>query len=386
MKKLYGYRRPDGQVGVRNHLLIIPASVCASHVASKIADAVNGAVAIPNQQGCCELGPDFDVTHRTLVGFGKNPNVGAVLVIGLGCEGISTSDVAKEIAESGKKVEYLVIQENEGTINTESKGVRIAREMASELGRMQKVEIDISEITLALECGGSDTTSGLASNPSLGYVSDKVVDGGGTVILSETTEFIGAEHLLAERAVTPEVADDIIRIVKRIEDKAKSIGVDLREGQPTPGNIQGGLTTIEEKSLGCIYKGGSRPIQGVREYGEIVDGKGLYIMDTPGQDIESITGMLAGGATVVIFSTGRGTPTGSPIAPVIKVIGNGDNYLRMKDNIDINAGAIMDGTETVAEVGERLYDEMLEVINGKYTKAESLNHKEFGIYKLSSTF
>lgn len=386
MQKLYGYRRLDGQVGVRNHLLIIPASVCAAHVAQSIADTVNGAVSIPNQQGCCELGPDYDVTHRVLVGFGKNPNVGAVLVIGLGCEGISTSDVAKEIAESGKRVEYLVIQENEGTINTEARGVKIAREMASELSLMPKEEIHISEITLALECGGSDTTSGLAANPSVGYVSDKVVDAGGTVILSETTEFIGAEHILAERAVSPEVADDIIRIVKGIEDKAKAIGVDLRDGQPTPGNIQGGLTTIEEKSLGCIYKGGSRPIQGVRDYGEIVDGKGLYIMDTPGQDIESITGMLAGGASVVIFTTGRGTPTGSPIAPVIKVIGNGDNYLRMKDNIDINAGAIMDGTETVAEVGERIYDEMLEVINGKYTKAESLNHKEFGIYKLSSTF
>lgn len=386
MKKLYGYRRPDGQAGVRNHLLIIPASVCASHVASKIADAVNGAVAIPNQQGCCELGPDYDITHRVLVGFGKNPNVGAVLVIGLGCEGISTPDVAKEIAESGKKVEYLVIQENEGTINTEARGVKIAREMASELGMMQKVEIDISEITLALECGGSDTTSGLAANPSVGYVSDRLTELGGTVVLSETTEFIGAEHILAERAVTPQVADDIIRIVRDVENKAKAIGVDLRDGQPTPGNIQGGLTTIEEKSLGCIYKAGTSPIQGVVDYGEIINGKGVHIMDTPGQDVESITGMLAGGATVVIFSTGRGTPTGSPIAPVIKVIGNGDNYLRLKDNIDINAGAIMDGTETVAEVGERIFDEMLDVINGKYTKAESLNHKEFGIYKLSSTF
>lgn len=386
MQKLYGYRRPDGQVGVRNHLLIVPASVCATHVAQSIADKVNGAVSIPNQQGCCELGPDFDVTHRVLVGFGKNPNVGAALVIGLGCEGISTRAVADEIAESGKRVEYLVIQENEGTINTESKGVRVAREMASELSLIQKEEIDISEIMMAVECGGSDTTSGLAANPSVGYVSDKLIDSGGTVILSETTEFIGAEHLLAERAVTPEVADDIIRIVKGIEDKAKGIGVDLRDGQPTPGNIQGGLTTIEEKSLGCIYKGGSRPIQGVKDYGEIVDGKGLYIMDTPGQDIESITGMLAGGASVVIFTTGRGTPTGSPIAPVIKVIGNGDNYLKMKDNIDINAGHIMDGTETVPEVGERIFEEMLEVINGKYTKAESLNHREFGIYKLSSTF
>ncbi|NLN15190.1 MAG: UxaA family hydrolase [Tissierellia bacterium] len=386
MEKLYGYRRPDGKVGIRNHLLIIPASVCASHVAQNIANAVNGAVAIPNQQGCCELGPDFDVTHRVLVGFGKNPNVGAVLVVGLGCEGISTRQVAEEIAESGKRVEYLIIQENEGTINTEAKGIKLAREMASQLSLMQKEEIDISDIMLAVECGGSDTTSGLAANPAAGYVSDRVVELGGTVVLSETTEFIGAEHLLAERAVSQEVADDIIRIVRDVENKAKSIGVDLREGQPTPGNIQGGLTTIEEKSLGCIFKAGTSPIQGVKEYAEIIDGKGLYIMDTPGQDIESITGMLAGGATVVIFTTGRGTPTGSPIAPVIKVIGNSENYKKMKDNIDINAGTIVEGKETVADVGERIFKEMLEVINGKFTKAEALNHREFGIYKLSSTF
>jgi len=384
--KLYGYRRPNGQVGIRNHVLVIPASVCASEVASRIANSVEGAIAIPNQHGCCQIGEDLELTTRVLINLGKNPNVASVLVVGLGCEGVPTKHVAEEIAKTGKRVEYLIIQENEGTINTEAKGTKIVREMVEELSLMKKEEIDISEIIISIECGGSDTTSGLASNPAVGYVSDKVVDLGGTSIFSETTEFIGAEHILAKRAVNPEVAEKIIKIVADCEKKANTMGVDMRGGQPTPGNIQGGITTIEEKSLGCIFKGGTRPIQGVLGYGDIPDGKGCYIMDTPGQDIESMTGMVAGGANLVIFTTGRGTPTGFPIAPVIKVCANPDSYRRMKDNIDINASTIIEGTETIQEVGERIFEEMLKVINGKYTKAESLKHREFGIYKMISTF
>ena len=384
--KLYGYRRANGQVGIRNYILVIPASVCASEVAARIANHVKGAVAIPNQHGCCQIGPDLDQTTEVLIGLGKNPNVAAVLVVGLGCEGVPAKEVAKEIAKTGKRAEYIIIQENKGTINTEALGTKIVREMAAELGQMRKEEIDLSEITISIECGGSDTTSGLASNPAVGYVSDKVVDLGGTSIFSETTEFIGAEHILARRAVTKEVGEQIIKIVTDCEKKANTMGVDMRGGQPTPGNIQGGLTTIEEKSLGCIYKGGSRTIQGVLKYGEAPQGKGSYIMDTPGQDIESITGMVAGGSQLVLFTTGRGTPTGCPIAPVIKITGNPETFINMEDNIDINAGTIMEGHETITDVGEKIYEEMLQVINGKYTKAEALNHREFGIYKLISTF
>ncbi|KAJ50290.1 altronate dehydratase large subunit [Clostridium tetanomorphum] len=384
--KIYGYRRENGKVGIRNHILVIPASVCASEVAARIANHVNGAVAIPNQHGCCQVGPDLDLTGNVLIGLGKNPNVAAVLVVGLGCEGVPAKKVAEEIGKTGKRSECIIIQENGGTLNTEAQGIKILREMAEEVGKMKKEEIDISEITLAIECGGSDTTSGLASNPSVGYASDKLVDCGGTSIFSETTEFIGAEHILAKRAVTKEIGDNILKIVSDCEKKAMTMGVDMRGGQPTPGNIQGGLTTIEEKSLGCIYKGGTRPIQGVLEYAEIPEGKGLYIMDTPGQDIESITGMTAGGAQIVVFTTGRGTPTGSPIAPVIKVTGNPDTFKMMKDNIDINAGTVIEGIKTIQDIGEEIFEEMCEVINGKLTKAEALNHKEFGIYKLISTF
>lgn len=385
--KLFGYRRENGKVGIRNHVLILPASVCASEVSARIASHVNGCVALANQHGCCQVGADLDLTIKTLTNLGKNANVHSVLVVGLGCEGVPTKEVAEEIRkDTGKRVEYLIIQECKGTINTEALGVKIAAEMAREASKQEKVEVDIAEIVLGIECGGSDTTSGLASNPAVGYASDKLVRLGGTSIFSETTEFIGAEHILAKRAVTKEVGDRILEIVRNCENKANSMGVDMRGGQPTPGNIQGGLTTIEEKSLGCIYKGGTEPIDGVLDYAEIVENKGLYIMDTPGQDIESMTGMVAGGATVVIFTTGRGTPTGNPLTPVIKVCANPETVKNMADNIDIDAGTIIEGTDTVQAIGEKIFEEMIEVVNGKKTKAESLNHREFGILKLISTF
>ncbi len=384
--KILGFVRPDGRVGIRNHIAVIPSSVCASEVAMRIASSVEGAVAIPNQHGCCQIGADLELTTDTLIGLGKNPNVAAVVVVGLGCEGVPTEKIAEEIAQTGKRVEYVIIQECGGTLKAEERGTSIAKQMVQEVAKLQREKVDISNLILAVECGGSDTTSGLASNPVAGYVSDKLIELGGTSMFSETTEIIGAEHLLAKRAVSKKVGDKLLEIVRRCEEKAKTMGVDMRGGQPTPGNIEGGISTIEEKSLGCIYKGGTKPLQGVLEYAEAPTGKGLYVMDTPGQDIESITGMTAGGAQIVIFTTGRGTPTGAPIAPVIKITGNPNTFAKMKENIDFNASAIIEGTETIKEVGEKLFSEMIEVANGKLTKAEALKHREFGIYKLISTF
>jgi altronate dehydratase large subunit len=333
------------------------------------------------------MGEDYVQTLRTLVGMGLNPNVGAVLVVALGCEGIQPKDVQAAIAESGKPVESIVIQEHNGTLGTIREGVRMASAMAAKLAAQEREDFDISELILALECGGSDPTSGIAGNPAVGVASDLLVGMGGTSILSETTELIGAEHILARRARTPKVAEDILRIVKRTEDRAIQMGTDIRGTQPTPGNIQGGLTTIEEKSLGCIYKAGSAPVIGVLEYGERVPQEpGLYVMDTPGQDIDSITGMLAGGAQIVLFTTGRGTPTGSPIAPVIKVTGNGETYAKMIDNIDINAGRIIDDGVSLDVLGKEIFDEMVEVSNGKLAKAEALGHREFGIFRVGWTF
>ena len=386
--KLMGYKRENGRYGIRNHLLIIPASVCASETAVNISRLVQGAVAIPHQHGCCHLGDDYATTMRTLVGFGKNPNVGAVLVVGLGCEGFQAKDIADEIAVTGKPVEYIIIQENNGSAKTVSKGVEIASKMAREIAKQNKVEFDISEIVLGLECGGSDPTSGLASNPTIGVASDLLVNAGGSSILSETTECIGAEHLLAERFEDKAEAEKFLFMVQRVEDRAIAAGQDLREGQPTPGNIAGGLTTIEEKSLGCMHKAGKSPFKGTLEYAEEIpyDKKGLYFMDTPGQDIDSITGMVAGGAQVIVFSTGRGTPTGSPIAPVIKITGNTDTYEKMIDNIDINAGKIVTEGVKLPDMGKELYDMIIDVCNGEFTKAESLGHKEFGIFRTGFTY
>lgn len=386
--KISGYTRPDGTYGIRNHLLILPTSVCSSDTASRIAAQVPGAVAIPHQHGCCEIGEDYQQTVRTLIGFGKNPNVGAVLIVSLGCEGIQAAPVEKEIAATGKPVESVIIQEQGGTLGALQTGVRIASRMAMEISAIPKVEFDISNLILGLECGGSDPTSGIAANPVLGVCSDLLIGEGGSSILSETTEMIGAEHLLAEKAVSPAIAQSFLNMVRRTEQRAIDMGNDLRGSQPTPGNIEGGITTIEEKSLGCIYKAGNSPLVGTLEYGELVPAapKGLYFMDTPGEDIDSITGMVAGGAQIIVFTSGRGTPTGCPIAPVIKLTGNHDTYRKMTDNIDFNAGRVITGEATIDELGRELFENMIQVCNGRMTKAESLGHREFGIFRIGYTF
>ena len=388
MIQLQGYRRANGAWGVRNHLLVIPTSVCASETAVRIASQVPGAVAIPHQHGCCQVGEDYRQTVRTLAGFGTNPNVGAVLVVGLGCEGIQPQLVAREIRKSGKPVETVLIQECGGTSGTIARGTALCAELARALADCRREPFPISELVLALECGGSDPTSGIAANPAVGKASNLLIDAGGTSILSETTELIGAEHLVAARCTSPELAERLLFMVKRVEDRSIRYGVDLRGSQPTPGNIAGGLTTIEEKSLGCVYKAGDRPVVGVLEYAEAVDPArhGLYFMDTPGEDIDSITGMVAGGAQIAVFTTGRGTPTGCAIAPVIKVTGNTDTYHKMRENIDLNAGRIITDGAGIEDIGRELFDQIIRVANGEPTRAEILGYREFGIYRIGETF
>ncbi|MCX7779526.1 MAG: UxaA family hydrolase [Negativicutes bacterium] len=385
--KFMGYRRPDGSVGIRNHVLVMPTVVCANRVARGIAQQVQGAVWFEHQHGCSQLGKDAARTADVLIGHGIHPNVFAVVVVGLGCETIRAQDVAAAIKCRcpEKQVQVVLIQDEGGSFKAIATGAAIAQRMVQSASMSVREPIAASELILGTECGGSDACSGIAANPALGAASDLLVDAGGTVILAETPELIGAEHLVAARAVNPRVAARCLAVIRRREEEAKATGFDMRGGNPTPGNIQGGLTTIEEKSLGCIYKAGTRPLQAVLEYGERITQKGLVLMDTPGNDIEQLTGMVAGGCHLVVFTTGRGTATGSPIAPTLKVAANTGIFAKMNDNMDLNAGTIITGEETAAQVGARIFQEILAVASGKLTKAEIIGQNDFGINRIGPT-
>lgn len=381
--KFMGYRRPDGKVGVRNKVLVLPTCACSSETCRIVAGQVTGAVSIINQNGCGQAKGDLDITVKVLVGLAANPNVYGTVLIGLGCENAQPDEVSKLIkAVTNKPLKKLVIQEEGGTSATIAKGIEYAREMAQEASELEREEADISELIVGTECGGSDPTSGLAANPVLGDMSDRLVDLGSTSILCETTEFIGAEHLLAARGATPEISDRIISIVKRYEKHLKTAGEDLREGNPSPGNKAGGISTIEEKSLGCIHKGGHRQIVEVVDYAYFPSKKGLVIMDTPGFDIASVTGLAAGGCQIIVFTTGRGTPTGNIISPVLKVTGNKYTFEKMRGNIDFDASGILSGKDTVEQLGEKLLNEVIHVANGKVTKAEALGFNDTAICRV----
>ena len=378
-----GYRRAySGRAGVRNHVLIIPSVVCSNTVVQRIAQQTPGSVFVTHQHGCSQVGDDVEQTRATLIGYATNPNVAGVLVVSLGCETIEGDRVAQMIADTGQRTEFLGIQESGGIKATVEKGVERVNALLAEASRCEREEVPLSELILAVQCGGSDAFSGITANPALGIASDMLVAAGGTVMLAEVPECLGAEHLLAARAITPAVGEKLVAAVRRYEEDALRMGVDLNKGNPAPGNIKGGLTTIEEKSIGAMKKGGSTPLMEVIGYAQPPTQKGLIIMDTPGNDIESVTGNLAGMAQIVVFTTGRGSVTGAAIAPVIKVATNTPMYERMTDNMDINAGTIVDGTETLQDVGRRMFEKVIAVANGEQTRSEEWGCNEFGINRI----
>lgn len=378
-----GYKRPDGRVGVRNYVLILPASVCATDTARVVAQQVNGAVTFHNQQGCSQVPSDQELTMDTMAGFAANPNVYGTVIISLGCENCQMDLVEAAIKErTNKPIKKVIIQEVGGTIKAVDIAVRYARAMVQEASMLQREEFDLSHLIVGTNCGGSDPTSGLASNPVVGQLSDRLVDLGSTSILSETTEFIGAEHILARRAKNDEVRDRIFGIVHRYEKALQLVGEEVREGNPSPGNKAGGITTLEEKSLGCIHKGGHRIINAVYDYAKQVEEKGLVIMDTPGNDFSSVCGMVAGGCQVVVFTTGRGNVMGNPIVPVIKLTGNKITFANMEDNMDFDASPLIYGKKTVEELGEELLQMTIETANGKQTKSEALGFMEIAIARV----
>ncbi|MBO8173337.1 MAG: UxaA family hydrolase [Bacillaceae bacterium] len=382
----YGYRRPDGSVGVRNHVLILPTITCATQTAQRVTELVHGTVTFIHQHGCAQVGIDYDQTFRTYVGMGANPNVYGVIVLGLGCETHQAKSVADEIARTGKPVEVVTIQENGGTLQTIAETAKMAAQMVQDASTVQRELCDFSDLIVGTECGGSDACSGLSANPAVGKASDKIVEQGGTAILAETTELIGAEHLLAQRAADDQVRKRVYEVIEAMENRSIQMGVDIRTGNPSPGNVEGGLSSLEEKSLGAATKSGTSRLEEIIDYGKRPTKKGLVWMDTPGHDIEQLTGMVAGGAQIVLFTSGRGTPTGSPIAPVIKISTNTAMYERMSENMDLNAGTIIEGKESVDQVGELIMKEIQAVANGKLTKAEILKQHDFGIWRIGPSF
>jgi len=389
-----GYRRPDGRVGTRNYVLIVPTSMCASHEALQISTIaeftlhdrlkypnVDGVVAIPHNKGCgCQDGSTIDVMLRTLSNYADHPNVGGVILMDLGCEKTNLALVEKYLLkrekEFAKPVVKIGIQNVGGTQAAIQQGLKEVERMLPLVNATSREECSVSELVLGVKCGGSDGFSGISANPSLGRAADLLVRSGGTVLITEVPEFCGAEHLLASRAKDVETGRAIYRMVDWYKEYASKFGAVLNNN-PSPGNIAGGLLNITIKSLGAIAKAGTTRVEGVVEYAETPRQCGLNLMQGPGYDQESTPGLVAAGATVVVFTTGRGTTIGNAIAPVIKLASNTPVFERMSNDLDLSAGGVIDGTETIDEVGRRVFEHVVAVANGVQAKAEVHKHREF---------
>ncbi|KXB05981.1 hypothetical protein AKJ52_02730 [candidate division MSBL1 archaeon SCGC-AAA382C18] len=380
MKQFQGYERPDGSVGVRNKILVISPVDCSYSEASKIATSVPGATAITQYYGCHR----DKMIENQFTSLAENPNIGGVLLVGQGCESITVDNLMSKIEKTGKPVESVTSQEDGGTLKTIEKGKRLIRDISQKISDLEKEPFDIGKLTVAVHCGGSDSTSGLAANPATGRAIDKLIEAGGSSIFSEAPEMIGGEDILAERAEDEEVAKEIYDLINKAE-----LWVKARLGEPrfmSKGNKEGGLTTLEEKSLGAILKGGSKKIKGVLENSheklEKPKEPGLYLQDgTSTTDVSSITQKLAAGAQIAVFTTGRGATMGHAIAPVIKVTGNPLTYEEMEDDMDINAGKIIEGSASIEEVGNRIFEEIVDVASDKTTKSESLGYDNFDLWR-----
>jgi altronate hydrolase len=393
-----GFRRADGRVGTRNHLLIIPTSMCASTESQQISmiaeytlytrekyPNVDGVVAIPHNKGCgCTDGSNIEVMLRTLANYADHPNVGGVIMIELGCEKTNLSIVERYLYSRGRRLQKpfvrFGIQDAGGTQATIARGLQEVERMLPEVNRATREAVPMSELVLGVKCGGSDAFSGLSANPSLGRAADSLVRSGGTVLITEVPEFCGAEHIFAQRAKDAETGRAVYAMVDWYKDFAERFGARLGEN-PSPGNIAGGLLNITIKSLGAMAKAGTTRVEGVTEYAEPPQGRGLWLMQGPGYDQESTPGLVGAGATVIVFTTGRGTTIGNAIAPVIKLASNTQVFERMNRDIDLSAGGVIDGTETIEEVGARVFEYIRHVATGEIpARAEENKHREFQIW------
>ncbi len=369
METFLGYERSDGSVGVRNQVAVLPSVACANGVAAAIVRQVPEAVLLQHSAGCGRLGIDREVHTRTLENLCTHPNVAGVLIVGLGCEVLKSEVLEQAAATSGRDVRRVVIQEEGGSRRTTSRGVELVRELIQRSQAIKPAQVPLDRLVVGLECGGSDAFSGVTANPAVGRACDRLVDQGATVILTETTEMIGTAHILSRRAATEELGAKIQEMVARQERKCDQALGPMAKLVISPGNMDGGMSNIREKALGCIVKAGTRPIVEVVDYAQKPTRNGVVIMNGPGYDTDSLTGLAAAGAQVIIFTTGRGNPIGFSLVPVIKVISTSQAYQRLEDDMDVNAGPVLEG-QSLESVGSRIYDVLRRVVNGEATKAE----------------
>ena len=380
-----GYPRPDGSVGIRNYVLLIPGGLAGA----KICDFVEGTktISVAPDSYFDHTSRDREMTARVLIGLGRNPNVAAVIMLGSKTaaqyDELHAVRIADEIAQSGKRVEFPDNQAG-GTLNGIAAGIKLAREMVHEASNIRREPFDLSQLTVGTKCGASDTTSGLAGNPVIGSLYDRLVAAGGTAMLGENTEIIGAEHVLSKRGINPEVCRQILAVADESEERAKATGEDIRTINPVPANIAGGISTLEEKSLGAIAKSGTAPIQGVLKYGERPPGKGLYFVDNnPGMGI--FTGYAAAGAQLLMFQFGGGGVGGkdallstSPgiVSPLLWATANPNTLAMAENSIDFFSGPVLMGEETSDEAAERLLQLIVDVASGTFTKVETIKHAD----------
>lgn len=365
-----GYIRPDESVGCRNHVAVIPMAGCAADVARAICPHVEGTRPILHREGC-NTTRDQKLVTDVLTSIGCSGNVGGVLLVALGCESVEPEIIADEIAKTGRPVEILKVYKEGGYAKGVEKGITLAQNIAIKVSKAQREEVDFSKMIIASKCGASDSTSGLAANSAIGLVADRIVDLGGTFLFGETTEMFGAEQFLYERAANVNVEADLRKVITRAEDAFINAGIDLRGAQPGVANMRGGLTTIEEKAMGSVAKSGHRTINGVLEYPErITTQKGVWFKDTAAREPEQLTGMAASGAQLMLFSTGHGAPQGFPTMPAIKVCGNPINAVHLSGDMDFNAGKIITGECSVEQIADEIFEKMIRVLNGEFTKSE----------------
>jgi altronate dehydratase large subunit len=380
-----GYERPDGSAGIRNYVLVIPGGL----LAAKICDFAEGTRTILTaDSGSGRTSQDRETVARTLIGLGRNPNVASVIVHssnpGAGYPELRPSRIAEEMAKSGKRIELIDVAEEGNTFRALEKGVQLAREMVRQASMLRRQPFDVGQLAVGVKCGASDTTSGIAGNPVIGNLFDRIVEAGGTAFFGENTEIIGAEHVLARRGVNEQVSKRILEVAEETEEQAKATGEDIRTINPVPANIAGGLSTLEEKSLGAIHKSGSASIQGVLNYAERPEGKGLYFVDNWMSATSIFAGYAASGAQLVIYQLGGGGsrgndllhPTTAVVSPLMWTTANPKTLAMARTSIDFYSGTVIEGEESIEEAGGRLLQTVLEIASGTLTRVETIRHTD----------